>query len=158
MRQNVEKCLRSINSHCVAMKISLEGSASHLLRPLPLSLMWIRDCTGPCLQKSLCLSHKNHIYGRGEAYTVILHDRLSLPLQHSPLSFSPHFFSFSLSSPFRQKLLWQQARAPACRHVHLSNKAKYSYSEKAHTGIMRARMVVRTFFFPFALVSSPPST
>lgn len=40
-------------------------------------------------RKALCFSHKNHIYGRGEAYTVILHDGLSLPLRHSPSLFSP---------------------------------------------------------------------
>lgn len=47
-------------------------------------------------RKALCFSHKNHIYGRGEAYTVILHDGLSLPLQCSPSLFPS--LSFFLSS------------------------------------------------------------
>lgn len=43
----------------------------------------------PNLEKPQCSSHKNHVYGRGGAYSVILHDGLGLP-RRSPSTLSPH--------------------------------------------------------------------
>lgn len=61
-----------------------------------------REEQGPLnLEKPLCSTHKNHIYGRGEAYTVILHDGLSLPRQ--PLSLSVHPLCLPLSSRKKKK-------------------------------------------------------
>lgn len=65
-------------------------------------------------RKALCFSHKNQLYGRGEAYTVILHDGLSLPLQHSPSLFP--CLSFPLL--FLQKNFCDCSRVFECVYTH----------------------------------------
>lgn len=90
-----------------------ERIPSMLIHPLLLSLIWSPDSKGHRLSKKKpCVFSINHIYGRGEAYTVIPHDGLSLPLQCSPISFLPSPFFFLL------KLVWR-ACAKACRYIHL---------------------------------------
>lgn len=70
----------------------------------------------PNLEKPQCSSHKNHVYGRGGAYSVILHDGLSLP-RRSPSAPPPQPLPSTPASP-SSSLLQKKKDKKSCLSAH----------------------------------------